>query len=206
MTVANVGVLLSQWGYNILLIDFDLEAPGLHTFFRPFIDLECVKQRDGVVDFLDVIESIEDLPNLSGLIDIELPRNPGSLSLWSAGKQDKSYFKKLQGLNFRDIYSAKDGGRVLENVRNDLKRQYDFVLIDSRTGLTDIGGVCTVQLPDIIVLLFTPTNQAFEGGVDIVERAASARQRLPFQRPSVPVLPVPSRFDTQTEYRLAQKW
>jgi cellulose biosynthesis protein BcsQ len=206
MTVANVGVLLSQWGYNVLLVDFDLEAPGLHTFFRPFIDLACVKERDGVVDFLDTIESREDMPSLSGYIDIELPRNPGSLSLWSAGKQDKSYFKKLQGLNFRDIYSSKNGGKILENLRNNLKQQYDFVLIDSRTGLTDIGGVCTVQMPDLIVLLFTPTNQAFEGGVDIVVRAASARQRLPFQRPSVPVLPIPSRFDTQTEYRLAQKW
>ena len=119
MSVANVGVLLSQWGYNVLLVDFDLEAPSLHTFFRPFIDLACVKERDGVVDFLDTIESREDLPSLSGYIDIQLPRNPGSLSLWSAGKQDKSYFKKLQGLNFRDIYSSKNGGKILENLRND---------------------------------------------------------------------------------------
>src|SRR4051794_1000114 len=33
MGLANVGILLSQWGYRTLLIDFDLEAPGLEFFF-----------------------------------------------------------------------------------------------------------------------------------------------------------------------------
>lgn len=31
--LANVGVLLSRWGFRVLCIDFDLEAPGLAHFF-----------------------------------------------------------------------------------------------------------------------------------------------------------------------------
>ena len=31
--LANVGVLLARWGFRVLCIDFDLEAPGLAHFF-----------------------------------------------------------------------------------------------------------------------------------------------------------------------------
>lgn len=31
--LANIGTILSQWGYRTLVIDFDLEAPGLNHFF-----------------------------------------------------------------------------------------------------------------------------------------------------------------------------
>ena len=45
----------------------------------------------------------------------------------------------------------------LGRLRDELKKRYDFILLDSRTGLTDIGGICTVQLPDLIVMVSTPS-------------------------------------------------
>ena len=78
--------------------------------------------------------------------------------------------------------------------------------IDSRTGLTDIGGICTVHLPDMVVSLATATNQSLGGILKIARRAASARDKLPFPRPITPTLPVPSRFDTKSEYRLGNEW
>ena len=33
MALANVSYLLASWGYKVLLVDWDLEAPGLHNFF-----------------------------------------------------------------------------------------------------------------------------------------------------------------------------
>jgi Mrp family chromosome partitioning ATPase len=44
----NVAVILAQWGYRVLAIDWDIEAPGVGHYFRRYI-------RDaapGVVDFL----------------------------------------------------------------------------------------------------------------------------------------------------------
>jgi MinD-like ATPase involved in chromosome partitioning or flagellar assembly len=208
MALANTAILLSQWGYSVLMIDFDLEAPGLPNFFKSFIDISVANNTRGLVDFLFEINGLSHASLLDALnmVEINLPHPMGCLSLVTAGKQDEEYFRKLQSLNFREFYSTIDGGRIVEEFREGLKSLYDYILVDSRTGLTDIGGICTVQLPDIIVLLFTPTNQAFEGGVDIVRRASKARQRLPYPRPLVPILPVPSRFDTQTEFILSQKW
>jgi hypothetical protein len=33
MALANIGVLLAQRGVKALLVDWDLEAPGLHQYF-----------------------------------------------------------------------------------------------------------------------------------------------------------------------------
>ena len=39
----------------------------------------------------------------------------------------------------------------------------DYVLIDSRTGDTDVLGICTRQLPDAVALMFIPNRQNFVG-------------------------------------------
>jgi hypothetical protein len=112
----------------------------------------------------------------------------------------------VRKLDLAEFYSTRNGGTLIEELRKDLKSKFDFILVDSRTGFTEIGGICTVQLPDLIVLLFTATTQGLQGGIDMVDRAASARQKLPFERPSVPIIPVPRRLDMSAEFRLSQRW
>jgi hypothetical protein len=209
MALANVGVLLANWGYKVLAVDFDLEAPGLENFFSVGLEVEETRQARGMVDLLteasgaihNQIRQWEDCT-----IPVRLPRLSGDLRLLTAGQRSKDYFHRVRDLDFSEFYSSKNGGAAIELFRAELKNRYDFVLLDSRTGFTEVGGVCTVQLPDLIVLLFTATNQALTGGLDIIARASNARQRLPFERPQVPVLPVPSRLDTQAEFRLTQRW
>jgi hypothetical protein len=40
------------------------------------------------------------------------------------------------------------------------------VLIDSRTGLTDIRGICTMLMPEKLVVVFTPNRQSLTGVID----------------------------------------
>ena len=79
-------------------------------------------------------------------------------------------------------------------------------LIDSRTGITDIGDVCTVLLPDVLVTLFVTNMQNVEGTIQMVERARLARSRLPVDRSKLLVLPLPSRDESDSEYALAEEW
>ena len=62
-----------------------------------------------------------------------------------------------------------------------MKQNYDYVLIDSRTGLSDIADICTVELPDVLVDCFTLSDQSIDGA------AAVARQiSEPVPRPQYP--------------------
>src|SRR2546427_3158010 len=35
MALANVAALLAKWGKTVLVVDWDLEAPGIERFFEP---------------------------------------------------------------------------------------------------------------------------------------------------------------------------
>jgi TIR domain-containing protein len=87
-----------------------------------------------------------------------------------------------------------------------LKDDYEIVLIDSRTGLTDSGGICTIQLPDIVVAMFTANYQSLYGVRDVMRLVQQSRQRLSFDRMSLNVIPLASRFGTRSEFRESKKW
>jgi nucleoside phosphorylase/cellulose biosynthesis protein BcsQ len=210
MALANIAVLLSKWGYNILVVDWDLEAPGLEFFFKDFLKVKSASQRDGVIDILNKAAAGQSHLSImqswaKSLIRINIPRSEGSLHLLTSGKRDDNYFSRVRALDLKEFY-AKNGGFFIETLRNEWKRAYDFVLIDSRTGITDIGGICTIQLPDILVALFTATDQSLNGVIDVLNKAKAARRNLPVDRSSLLAVPIPSKFDTGTEFVSAQEW
>jgi hypothetical protein len=132
----------------------------------------------------------------------------GKLDLISAGseRETEGYASKLQELNWDKLYAEHDLGAYIELLRTEWTEQYDLVLIDSRTGLTDSGAICTAQLPDALVVVLTTNEQGLSGILDIARRIERARQRLPYERGRLVIVPVVSRFDSREEYDLARTW
>src|SRR4051794_9464667 len=52
MLLANVGWILASNGKRVLALEWDLEAPGLHRYFHPFLVDKDGTQTDGVIDFV----------------------------------------------------------------------------------------------------------------------------------------------------------
>jgi tetratricopeptide (TPR) repeat protein/CO dehydrogenase nickel-insertion accessory protein CooC1 len=210
MALANVAVILAQWGHNVLIVDWDLEAPGIEIYFKPYLGIEAVTHQEGVVDLLWSAaepEKSEGQKNWRDfLVDVQVPEVKGRLHLLTAGQRDDEYFRKVRSLDLHNFYYNQQGGLFVESLRNEWKEDYDYVLVDSRTGITDIGGICTIQLPDMLVLMFTATDQALTGALEVAEKARIAQQALPFDRLSIVSVPIPSRFDTQTEFKISQEW
>ena len=51
MALANIAWILAANGYRVLVADWDMESPGLHRFFQPFMDVRASDQ-PGIVDFV----------------------------------------------------------------------------------------------------------------------------------------------------------
>jgi formylglycine-generating enzyme required for sulfatase activity/cellulose biosynthesis protein BcsQ len=211
MALANVAVLLAQWGHNVLIVDWDLEAPGLEFYFKDYlgsVGINQVNQRDGIVDLLQ--STVEDPQNPlrweNLVIKINFPEGHKSIDFLSVGKRSEYYFTRLRELDLRTYYTERGGSTFIELLREEWKEKYDFVLVDSRTGITDIGGICTIHLPDILVLLFTANEQSLSGAIDVAKRAAVVRQKLPFERLNLLTIPVPTRFETVEEFQVSQQW
>jgi hypothetical protein len=203
--LANIGTLLANWGFRVLCVDWDLEAPGLHHYFRPGSGRDLRECR-GVVELVQEFKANGSPDWASAAVPIEMMPSAGTLSLIPAGTLDSGYSERLQDIDWSRLYREKDFGQHLEELRAHWKQQYDFVLLDSRTGVTDIGGICTAQLPDLLTLCFVANNQSLYGAIDVARRAAVARNSLPYDRYRVLTLPLLSRLDSREEYALAEHW
>lgn len=202
--LANVATLLAVWGYRVLAIDWDIEAPGLSAYFRPWLK---GTRHPGLVELVQRFASGKEPDWRRHVTRIDIPGAEGRLALMPAGQQgSRNYLSGVQALDWSSLYDEHDLGGFLEQRRQEWKADFDFVLIDSRTGVTDIGGICTVQMPDFLVFVFTANHQSFDGALDVARRALAARQRLPVDRSGLLTLPVLSRFDTREEYKLAESW
>jgi cellulose biosynthesis protein BcsQ len=202
LILASVAALLSRWGYKVLCVDWDLEAPGLHLYYRKWVETF----NSGLTELIEAHTRGEQPDWRDFVTPIHFPDAREPLSLMTAGVQDSSYVQRMQSLDWKLLYETKELGNFLEHLRQDWKQKFDFVLLDSRTGITDIGGICTIQLPDFLVLLFTANDQSLEGAIDIANRAIRSRNSLPFDRSKLLVLPIPTRFEGRIEYELAQEW
>ncbi len=211
LALANVAALLAQWGHRVLCIDWDLEAPGLHLYFEKY----AAQPKGGLVEIIGALARGKRAPWKRFVVKTPLGAlgpgqkrargKVGRLDLLAAGKFDRGYVARLQALDWSRLYDQ-GVGDALEQLRAEWSQAYDFVLLDSRTGITDIGGICTAQLPDILVLMLTANEQSLDGIVDVAERARAARRRLPLDKPVLQCLPVPARFDQHMESAISGKW
>jgi len=208
MALANVSVLLERWGYKVLVVDWDLEAPGIEQFYDDHWPgtRRARASTPGVIDLIGAVANRESVDWQDSLLHIEAEGSGGMLALLSAGRNDEGYSGRLQSLNFADLFDRYGLGSYIETLRNEWISNFDFVLIDSRTGVTDIGGICTVHLADVLVLFFTANDSSTEGARYIVERARMAQEQLPVERGRLLAVPVPARDESRTEYAEAMKW
>jgi MinD-like ATPase involved in chromosome partitioning or flagellar assembly len=213
MALANIGYLLANWGYKVLLVDWDLEAPGLHNFFKSYDKSNnSVFTGPGVVEILSSCGDPQKTNRINKyrwqdcILKLPTKSNTATLHYIPSGSNGKEYFSKVRSLDIGAFFTEYKGGEFIEILRDEWKNQYDYILIDSRTGITDIGGICTIQLPDILVLLFTATEQAIDGVVDVALRANNAQKELLTDRLRLVSIPVASRFDSNEEFKISQQW
>ncbi|HMF69820.1 MAG TPA: AAA family ATPase, partial [Flavitalea sp.] len=178
MALANVAAALAKWDYKTLVIDWDLEAPGLENYFTGYLDLEKVRIKSGVIDLLRLKLNSElvqpgEIHWGDYINEINIGKTP--LHLISAGKRDEEYIEKVRQFDYISFYQSHNGGEYLENLREHWLDQYDLVLIDSRTGLTDSSGICSIHMPDILVLMFTPNEQSFYGVTEVARKAVEGQ-------------------------------
>ena len=162
MALVNTAVILALQGRRVLVVDFDIEAPGLDTFEA----LNPQKEVPGLINFVaeyvnsgkspDVADYIGDCPDVG--------KEGGRLWIMPSGKSN-TYTATLGQINWVNLYKYHDGYVLFEDLREQWLKvlQPDYVLIDSRTGHTDSSGICTRQLPDSVVILFFPNEQNLRG-------------------------------------------
>ena len=228
MALANcAGLMAEHWPADakpMLLIDFDLEAPGLHQYLRDELPPpDSLHDHPGTLELFETLQRRVQIAvsacrtngQTSGHLDdeacqqqideldfIPYPIKTHLPNVWliKAGCFDSSYAQRLAGMNWQSLFAAAPG--IFRALAARWAKDYACTLIDARTGISDTSGICTMLLPDVLTVVFTPNRQSL-AGVDHLVRQAQAYRAQSVDLRTFRVYPLPSRVEqTSEDYRM----
>jgi hypothetical protein len=194
LALVNVAAQLARMGRKVLVVDFDLEAPGLETFdrFRPpeyhpdkvervvgrtmsvVTREKYVPTQPGMVEYVTEYMRTKCAPDVGSYVYAAGPvgKKGGELWVMPAGRRDAQYQSALSRIDWLALYREHDGFLLFEDTKAQWEQAFkpDYVLIDSRTGHTDVEGICTRQLPDAVAMFFFPNEQNLVGVQQVCRR------------------------------------
>jgi len=162
LTLANVAWYLARLDFKVCIIDFDIEAPGIQFKFN--ID-KFSKINHGLVDLLYDRYTKTNKIRLDECF-YDIPTKQGSIKILPCGNIDQnSYFEHLYNLDFKSIVYSDSGINEIQKIRTEIEEKYqpDFLLLDSRTGFTEIGILCTTFLSDSNIYFITNNEESAIG-------------------------------------------
>jgi len=175
LALSNMASRLAEMGKKVCMLDFDLEAPGLHYKFNNYIKTQEIS--NGLVDYINDYLSQGHPPKTLKKYVSKIKfakRNKSDVNLISAGGfSDDNYWKELSKINWYDLlYEPESIGIQLflglkKRIQQELKP--DYLLIDSRTGITDISGITLSLLADEVVLLSSNNIESVNGSKQVLK-------------------------------------
>lgn len=164
--LAMLAYRLARDGKHVLLIDFDLESPGLSGLLLPQDRVATY----GLVDWFveDAVgqgdDVLRDMVSLSPLAD----QTQGSIRVAAAmGQGETAYLSKLARA-YADTPSPKGPQTFADRMLRitqllEAQERPDIVLIDSRAGLHDVAAVAISSLASVALLFATDAQQNWQG-------------------------------------------
>lgn len=206
LALANTGYALAAHGKRVVLVDMDLEAPGLQDI--PEFALKGSGPKKGFLDYAASYRRTGRCPAIKSYVHA-CRESPGTGKLWlmPAGNFGASYQEQLGDLAWRRLHPEHGTEPFVEGFRQALVKEFQphYVLIDARTGLSDIGGLSTHRLADMVVLVFNLTRSSLEGSVRTYRSFTSSESRVrAVQLVASPVPPLLPGIDSIAKSRLDQ--
>lgn len=180
---------LAAMGRSVVVWDLDLEAPGLQRMpaLAPVEKALKLGTLDLLLEFqLSGFGTYPEENLRKAIVPLDLPpalrEAGGTLSFLFPGQLADRYAEKFAAVRWDELFRSPDriGQAFFHRVAHSLVHDigFDTLLIDSRSGYTDLGAICTLQLPDLVVLVFN-LNEQNVAGIELVHHAvvqAPARQ------------------------------
>jgi len=196
----------------VLMIDWDIESPGLHHYFDQQGQAQGAGQQPGVLEYfaacqehlrlvqrttpglddaalaLRVLEAVDWEPYVER-VDQSRP-----LYLMRAGCFDDSYGERADRMDWDGLFAACPA--FFRSFGEHMVRQFRHVLIDARSGRSAAVSICTTLLPRKLVALFTPNQRSLEGLAGVVNRAIEYRCSHEDEQRPLLVYPLPCSVDS----------
>jgi Mrp family chromosome partitioning ATPase len=204
LLLANAALFLARLGKGVVALDFDFEAPGLHYKLGADQAPGDPSFTGGAVPYLVATgEGAAAPPPLEDhMISVPVAdAKSGWLRLMPAGlAPHQNYWVALGKLDDRLRLGDPSGLMALLDLQARIADEVkpDYLLVDTRAGVTGLGGFATTTLADTVVCMFVANRESLDGTLTVIEALKKAR-RFGTQRP-IRIVPVLSRTTVTDEW------
>lgn len=177
LSLVNVANLLEEFGKKVCIIDFDLEAPGVELKYKNYIQDEI---KVGLVDYIHEFAIDNRVPDSIKDYCVTINHIEKNKTLIPAGNTRQSeYWRKLSRINWWNLFYQEhsEGIPFFLDLKAKIKKEInpDYLLIDTRTGITEMSAITMSLLADSIVLL-AANNDENICGIEQVIRSISRKE------------------------------
>jgi MinD-like ATPase involved in chromosome partitioning or flagellar assembly len=167
LALLNVAAILARQGQRVVAVDLDLEAPG---FGLSKVTAHPASQL-GVSDFILDRRVGGKLPLTDYVYPVLTDDCEDRLQLMPAGTRGKELIRRLPSF-YADLQGDDALAFQLLVAEIDHSLAPAYLLFDSRTGLADVAGVCTIELPQVLVAVCGLSEQNIQGMAAVLDELA----------------------------------
>lgn len=164
LALVRTATQIALMGKKVLAVDLDLEAPGLHS------KLGGLEPGPGFVEYFyhplygDRLLRVRDLVQRSTL-------HENILLLPAGASHTRDYWRALNRMDWHSLMHDDETGiamsmRLKAEIEADI--QPDFLLVDSRTGITEMAGIALSHWADVAVCFFANNEESVWGTAQIM--------------------------------------
>lgn len=187
LSLAHVAALLARQGARILLMDLDVEAPGLPVVLNVDVPDDCT----GAVRLLRQAVTSDKTPlqSTKHFLAVQLKDALGRLLLLPAGKVDVRYLAEVEELSV-SLWHLQEPSSPLRTLIADIRQsgEVDAIFIDCRTGFSGLSASVLFHEADLVVT-FVPLSEQVWDGLDVLLAALRAAKSRRMNRPRVVFVP-----------------
>ncbi len=183
LALSNIAKRLSEYNKKVCVLDFDLEAPGLQFKFngysRPVI-------QKGIVDYIH--NFCNHSSHTEKINDYAITLKPANqifepIKFIASGNiNNNEYWKKLSEINWFEMFYSENaqGVKFFLDLKAKIQKEIepDVLLIDSRTGITDISGVTLRLLADEVIVFAANNEENMFGSQKIIQSLLDTSKAL----------------------------
>ncbi len=210
LAVAHTAYWLGTQGKSVFMLDMDIEAPGLHyktdQFFKPVTPVA------GLIDYVGHFQrnnaADRSLDSYVLALESKFGKMPSAWLMPAGNPFQPAYWEQLGKVEWKEFLYGPDkiGTLLFLELKAQIQQTYqpDFLLIDSRTGLTDLTSIGLELLADDAIVLGVNNPENIDGARLVIERLGR-RAKLSFREESTRIHYCLTRIPAPTTPKALQR-
>lgn len=171
LLLANLAKRLAEVGKTVCILDFDLEAPSSSSKFG-FAKFGT-DAKTGLVDYIYDFQENKKLPETIETTELFTTYADKFFLIKAGDSSNSDYWKKLLKISWNKLFYEQDseGIEFLLYFKDLIKKQInpDYLLIDTRTGITEIASVTISLFADEVVMLSGNNKDSLDGSKQVLK-------------------------------------